>query len=202
MSGLDKMKARILEEAQNTAQEITGKAKADAEAAVQAAKESAEAEAAKILERAKRDAADYGVRVDSSMDMRRKQAVLAAKQEVIGGVLEKAYDAVMNLDDEKYFEMLEKLLEKHALAEEGVICFSEKDLERMPQGFPEKIRNIAASKGGSLTLSEKPEKCGRAHPRTGSIPVLRCIYRAALSVQERGAGPAVCSRKRLGRYGH
>ena len=92
------------------------------------------------------------------MDMRRKQAVLAAKQEVIGGVLEKAYDAVMNLDDEKYFEMLEKLLEKHALAEEGVICFSEQDLERMPQGFPEKIRNIAASKGGSLTLSEKPEK--------------------------------------------
>ena len=158
MSGLDKMKARILEEAQNTAQEITGKAKADAEAAVQAAKKSAEAEAAKILERAKRDAADYGVRVDSSMDMRRKQAVLAAKQEVIGGVLEKAYDAVMNLDDEKYFEMLEKLLEKHALAEEGVICFSEQDLERMPQGFPEKIRNIAASKGGSLTLSEKPEK--------------------------------------------
>ena len=158
MSGLDKMKARILEEAQNTAQEITGKAKADAEAAVQAAKESAEAEAAKILERAKRDAADYGVRVDSSMDMRRKQAVLAAKQEVIGGVLEKAYDAVMNLDDEKYFEMLEKLLEKHALAEEGVICFSEQDLERMPQGFPEKIRNIATSKGGSLTLSEKPEK--------------------------------------------
>ena len=158
MSGLDKMKARILEEAQSTAREITGKAEADAEAAVQAAKKSAEAEAAKILERAKRDAADYGVRVDSSMDMRRKQAVLAAKQEVIGGVLEKAYDAVMNLDDEKYFEMLEKLLEKHALAEEGVICFSEQDLERMPQGFPEKIRNIAASKGGSLTLSEKPEK--------------------------------------------
>ena len=158
MSGLDKMKARILEEAQSTAQEITGKAKADAEVAVQAAKESAEAEAAKILERAKRDAADYGVRVDSSMDMQRKQAVLAAKQEVIGGVLEKAYDAVMDLDDEKYFEMLEKLLEKHALAEDGMICFSAKDLERMPQGFPEKIRNIAASKGGSLTLSEKPEK--------------------------------------------
>ena len=33
MSGLDKMKARILEEAQSTAQEITGKAKADAEKA-------------------------------------------------------------------------------------------------------------------------------------------------------------------------
>ena len=158
MSGLDKMKARILEEAQSTAQEITGKAEADAEAAVQAAKESAEAEAAKILERAKRDAADYGVRVDSSMDMQRKQAVLAAKQEVIGGVLEKAYDAVMDLDDEKYFEMLEKLLEKNVLPEVGEIRFSAKDLGRMPAEFPDRIKNIAASKGGSLTVSEKPEK--------------------------------------------
>ena len=112
MSGLDKMKARILEEAQSTAREIIGKAKADADAAVQAAEESAEAEAAEILARARRDAADYGMRVDSSMDMQRKQALLAAKQEVIGGVLKAAYDAVMDLDDEKYFEMLEKLLEK------------------------------------------------------------------------------------------
>ena len=158
MSGLDKMKARILEEAQSTAQEILDKAKADADAAVQAARESAEAEAAKILERAKRDAADYGVRVDSSMDMQRKQAILAAKQEVLGGVLEAAYETIMNLDDAKYFEMLEKLLEKHALPEAGAICFSAKDLGRMPAGFPDKIKNIAASKGGSLTVSEKPEK--------------------------------------------
>lgn len=158
MSGLDKMKARILEEAQNSANEIIDKANADADAAVQAAKESAEAEAAKIMECAEHDAADYGVRVASSMDMQRKQAMLAAKQEVISSVLEAAYNAVMNLDDTKYFEMLEKLLEKYALPESGVISFSEKDLGRMPAGFPDKVRNIALSKGGSLTVSEKPEK--------------------------------------------
>ena len=157
MSGLDKMKARILEEAETSAREITEKAEADAGAAVQAARESAEAEAAKILERAKRDAAEYGARVESSMDMQRKQAVLAAKQEVISGVLEKAYGAVMDLDDGKYFAMLEKLLEKHVLSGNGVICFSAKDLARMPGDFPEKIKTIAAQKGGSLTLSEKPE---------------------------------------------
>lgn len=158
MSGLDKMKARILEVAQSTAREIIEKAKADADAAVQAAEESAEAEAAEILARARRDAADYGMRVDSSMDMQRKQALLAAKQEVIGGVLKAAYDAVMDLDDEKYFEMLEKLLEKNTLPEAGEIRFSAKDLGRMPAGFPDRIKNIAASKGGSLTVSEKPEK--------------------------------------------
>ena len=99
------------------------------------------------------------------MDMQRKQAVLAAKQEVIGGVLEKAYDAVMDLDDEKYFEMLEKLLEKHALAEDGMICFSAKDLERMPQDSredqeyrrikrrkPDPFRETGESDGGFLLV--------------------------------------------------
>lgn len=158
MSGLDKMKARILEEAQCTAQEIVAKATADAGALVKNAEESAEKEAERILERAKRNAEDYAVRIDSSTDLKRKQSVLAAKQEAIGSVLDKAYDAVMNLDDEKYFEMLGKLLEKHVLAEDGVICFSEKDLKRMPDSFREKINSIARSKGGTLELSGKPEK--------------------------------------------
>ena len=156
MSGLDKMKARILEEAQSTAQEILDKAKADADAAVQAARESAEAEAAKILERAKRDAADYGVRVDSSMDMQRKQAVLAAKQEMIREVLREAYEEILGLEAERYFGLMEKLLREYVLPEEGEICFNSRDLERMPEGFSGRIRTIAAAAGGGLTLSETP----------------------------------------------
>ena len=85
--------------------------------------------------------------------MRRKQAVLAAKQEVIGRVLEAAYSRVMELSPAEYFDMLEKLLREYALPEEGEICFSARDLDRMPEGFTGKIRTIAAEKGGSLTLS-------------------------------------------------
>ena len=157
MSGLDKMKARILEEAQSTAMEITDKARADADALVHAAEESARAEASDILGRAEREAKDYDARVASSMDMQRKQAVLAAKQEAIQRVLDAAYDAVLNLDDEKYFEMMEKLLEKYVHSGEGIICFSAGDLERMPENFRGRIKDIAAKKGGSLNLSENPQ---------------------------------------------
>jgi len=156
MSGLDKMKARILEEAQNTAREIIDKAKTDADTAVQAARESTEAEAVKILERARRDAADYGMRVDSSMDMQRKQAVLAAKQEMIREVLREAYEEILGLEAERYFGLMEKLLREYVLPEEGEICFNSRDLERMPEGFSGRIRTIAAEAGGSLTLSETP----------------------------------------------
>lgn len=153
MSGLDKMKSRILEEADHSAKEIIDKANAEAEAVIKAAEEEARAEAEKISSKAERDAADYAKRVASSMDMRRKQAHLAAKQEVISHVLKSAYDTVMNLEVKEYFDMLEKLLERYVLPEEGEICFSAKDLGRMPEGFSGKVKTIAANKGGSLTLS-------------------------------------------------
>ena len=155
MSGLDKMKSRILEEADHSAKEIIGKAQTEAEAIIKAAEEEARTEAAKISEKAERDAADYAERVASSMDMRRKQAYLSAKQDVISHILKSAYDTVMDLDVREYFDMLEKLLEQYVLPEEGVICFSERDLGRMPEGFSGKIKTIAAAKGGSLTLSDE-----------------------------------------------
>lgn len=156
MSGLDKMKVRILEDAQSTAAEITEKARSEAEAAVQAAREAAEAEAARIIEKAEHGVSDHARKVESSMGMQRKQAVLAAKQEVISEVLEEAYRTVMDLDDEQYFKLVEKLLEKHVLSGDGEICFSAKDLKRMPEGFKEKAAGIAAAKGGSLKISDRP----------------------------------------------
>ena len=155
MSGLDKMKSRILEEADHSAKEIIDKANAEAGAVIKAAEEEARAEAEEISSKAERDAADYAKRVASSMDMRRKQAHLAAKQEVISHVLKSAYDTVMNLEVKEYFDMLEKLLERYVLPEEGEICFSAKDLGRMPEGFSGKVKTIAANKGGSLTLSDE-----------------------------------------------
>lgn len=86
--------------------------------------------------------------------MRKRKAVLEAKQEVISEVLEDAYKAVGELDDAAYFAMLEKVLEKYVLPEEGTICFTEKDRKRMPQGYMEKVYETAKKKGGSLELTE------------------------------------------------
>ena len=158
MSGLDKMKSRILEEAEQSAQEIIEKAEADAEAVVKAAVEEAHDEVAKLRENAEQSAADYAKRAASSADMRRKQANLAAKQDVISAVLGKSYDTVMELDADEYFGMLEKILENHVLPEKGEICFSQRDLARMPEGFTGKIKTIAASKGGSLALSDEARR--------------------------------------------
>ena len=154
MSGLDKMKAQIIAEAQDNAKEILAQAHAQADSIIGEAKVQAEKDARKIIAQAEARAEDSVKRLASSSDMRKRKAVLEAKQEVIREVLEDAYKAVGELDDAAYFAMLEKVLEKYVLPEAGTICFTEKDRKRMPQGYMEKVYETAKKKGGSLELTE------------------------------------------------
>ena len=92
-------------------------------------------------------------RTASAADMKKRTAVLAAKQELIGKVIADACDRVKNLDEGKYFEILKSMAEKYLLPREGEICFSKKDLERMPANFREEIKGLAQKKGGTLEIS-------------------------------------------------
>ena len=103
MSGLDKMKAQIIAEAQENAKEILAQAHAQADSIIGEAKAQAEKDARKIVAQAEARAEDSVKRLASSSDMRKRKAVLEAKQEVISEVLEDAYKAVGELDDAAYF---------------------------------------------------------------------------------------------------
>lgn len=156
MSGLDKMKARILEEAESSARDILDRAGEEADRILREAGTAADAAAAEIAAGAVRDSLERKRRAGAAADMQRKQAVLAAKQEMIREVLREAYEEILGLEAERYFGLMEKLLKEYVLSEEGEICFNSRDLERMPEGFSGRIRTIAAEAGGGLTLSETP----------------------------------------------
>lgn len=153
MSGLDNIKRQILEEANHSAKETVMRAKAQAEEIIRAAGEQAQAESEKTMQRARAEAENYADRIASSSEMQRKQAMLQAKQEVIRGVIEKAYVRVLSLDDESYFQMIRRMLEEFVLPQDGMICFSASDLKRLPQGFEREIQMIALAHGGSLEVS-------------------------------------------------
>ena len=156
MSGLDKMKARILEEAESSARDILDRAGEEADRILRESGTAADAAAAEIAAGAVRDSLERKRRAGAAADMQRKQAVLAAKQEMIREVLREAYEEILGLEAERYFGLMEKLLREYVLPEEGEICFNSRDLERMPEGFSGRIRTIAAEAGGSLILSETP----------------------------------------------
>ena len=157
MSGLENMKRQILDEANHSAEEQISKARTKAEEILREAREQMEEQSAVMAKKSEDETKDYAQRIASSSEMQRKQALLQAKQEVIQEVLNKAYQQVLHLEPESYFEMLQKLLETYALPQEGTIYFSAADLARMPQKFEDVIEQTAQKQGGHLVVSKEPK---------------------------------------------
>ena len=153
MTGLDKMKSQILDEAKAAAEGKIAEAKAQAEETIRNAKEDAAKQTESIQHKSKNDVSNYQERLESSIDLQKRTKILAAKQEVIAGVLEKARAKVEAMEAGEYFSMLLKMVEKYALAQDGEICLCAADLARLPEGFEAEVSRIAKEKGGSLKLS-------------------------------------------------
>ena len=123
MTGLDKMKSQILDEAKKAAEEKISEANAQADEMIRLAKEDAAKQTESIQKKAEEDVANYQERMVSSIDLQKRTKILAAKQEVIAEVLEKAYEKVKAMSEEEYFSMLLKMVEKYALPQEGRSAF-------------------------------------------------------------------------------
>ena len=145
MTGLEKMKSQILDEAKAAAENKVSEAKAKAEEILSEARAEAEKSETAI--------ASYKERVASSNDLQRRTKILTAKQEVIADVLDKAYESLESMEKEKYFDMLLGMVDKYAQPQDGEIIFSKADLGRLPEDFERKAAETAKAKGGNLRIS-------------------------------------------------
>lgn len=156
MTGLDKIISQILEDAGNEAQEISSKAKSESENILAEAREGCKKIAAENDVKLAGEATSYMERIKSNAELKKRQSVLLAKQQVISEMLNQAYESLLQKEGEEYFALIGKMLDKFVLSKEGEIYFSKKDLDRMPQGFEAEIEKAASSKGGRLTLVKEP----------------------------------------------
>ena len=158
MAGLDKITRQILEEANREASEIRKKAQEEADAILAKADADCEKMKEESVEREHAQKLAYEERIKSSAELKKRQAILLAKQQIISDMLERAYQALLQQDNESYFVLIKKMLEKFTLAKAGQIYFSNEDLKRMPSGFEADIERIASEKGGSLTLVKEAKQ--------------------------------------------
>ena len=179
MTGLDKIISQILEDAGKEAQEISEKAKSEAEAVLAEAKAGCKKIAAENDEKLAGEATSYMERIKSSAELKKRQAVLL----VITEMLEQAYEALLKKEGEEYFALIGKMLDKYVLPKTGEIYFSEKDLDRMPQGFEAVIEKAAVSKGGSLTLVKEPKNIDGGFILVYGGIEENCSFRALLAAR-------------------
>lgn len=184
MTGLEKMVSQIVDEAKAEAESRVKAAQEEAGKIVSEAKAEAEKLIGQSLEQSETDAANYLERVKSSADLQRRTVILQAKQEVIAAVLEKAYTSLNTMDEKAYFEMIRKMLEKFTLSESGEIYFSAADLNRLPAGFEKEISDIAAKKGGSLTLKKESKEIENGFILVYGGIEENCTFRALFNTQK------------------
>jgi len=184
MTGLEKMKNQILDEANSSAEDILKKAKTETERIQKEAQTEVDSLCESISLKSETDIAAYKERVKSSCDLLRRKKILEAKQEIIAEVLKKAYASILSMDTAQYFAMIKKVLEKSVLPQEGTIYFSAADLNRIPQGFESEIQEIAEAIGGKLTLAK-----GKREIESGFILVYggieeNCTFKALFDAKK------------------
>lgn len=154
MTGLEKMIQQILDEANQKAEEILAKSQAEADSICEQAQKDCQALQDGMTKQAKLEQKNLLERAQSSGQLKKRQAILRAKQEIIGEVIEKAHKSALKMKEEDYFAMLIKILEQHVLPQKGELCLNKADLKRLPQDFSQTIQKIASDKGGALKLSK------------------------------------------------
>ncbi|WP_066459974.1 V-type ATP synthase subunit E [Anaerotruncus rubiinfantis] len=153
MTGLEKILKQIHDEAQQKADEVIAQAKTEAAQIVENAKAEAKIQCGYIDEQSETAVQNYIASTKSAADLARRRAILTAKQEIIGAAIADAQQSIYSLPDADYFALILKMAGKFALAQDGEILFSPRDLARLPAGFAESLGKVIS--GEKLTISKE-----------------------------------------------
>lgn len=161
MTGLEKMVARILDEAKCAADSKRKDAASQAAAIKESAEKETKAGCEKIAQKSAADVRALEERGSSAIDLMRRTELLKARQEMIQETVQKAYDTFCEVDGIAYYAVLEDMVRKFARPEQGQMQLGEADYAGMPEGFAEKIKEAAKQAGGSLEIVKTDEKLGK-----------------------------------------
>jgi V/A-type H+/Na+-transporting ATPase subunit E len=174
MSGADKLKEKILAEAQSYADGVLGEAGKRAEQAVAKGEQETAARKKALLEQFSRQAEERRRRAVTIAQLDARKAILSAKEEMIEDTFTQALGRLQNLDDSSYREIVSPMLLAAAQSGREEIMVSARDRARYTPDFIAEVNKALAQQGkeGKLTLSaEAREMQGGFVLRAGDIEI-------------------------------
>lgn len=156
MTGLDKILKHIEDNATDSAQAIIDKAKEKADEIMANARKEGQQRCEDIRKQSELDIKSLESRGRSAALLQEKKLILEAKQQIISDIINKAQDLLLTQSDEEYFNTILKMVVKHALPQEGIIIFSQKDYKRLPEQFEYRINaSLTDTIGATLRIGEE-----------------------------------------------
>ncbi len=181
MNGMEKITARLAQDAKAELDKITAETKAQ----VDEIKAKAEAEAKEISEeiltRGKKQAQERGERLASSAQMETKKMELAVKQEVIDEAFAKALEVLCNRPEKEYVDLLVSLVLASVTSGKEVLIFSPTDKEKVGKKVLERVNEaLAQGKAPELPAVITESKAGAF--------LEKVVQKAAALIAPEGAG--------------
>lgn len=157
MSGINKIKERILEEARLQAEETVKRAQEEASEIINNAEKEAEAKKKQIIEKANSEALEVKKRLKAVAELEARKQKLQAKQEVVEEAFSQTIKKIISMPNDQYFSVITNLIKNSAPNDTGEIILSKRDIERLPSDFEEKVNQNLSSRGNRETLTVSNE---------------------------------------------
>lgn len=153
MNGIDNILEEIRENSDNTVRDIISKANTEADDILKKADIEIEKSCKSLKSDCELECKNIIERANSTANLIKKRAILESKQKIISETINEARNRLLSLDDDEYFKLVIKMIEKHSSEEKGYIFFNKKDIERLPPNFSEEIFKLSK---GTLMLGDTP----------------------------------------------
>lgn len=128
MSNLDKLVAEILQQAQKEANRMLTKAKTENSEFSEKENKKIQKEVDAINDKAQEEAQALKERVISNANLKSRDMILQAKEELADDILEKVLERLKNIDAKKYLKFVENILKNLNLSKNAEVMVS-KDMK-------------------------------------------------------------------------
>lgn len=128
MSNLDKLVAEILQQAQKEANRMLTKAKTENSEFSEKENKKIQKEVDAINDKAQEEAQALKERVISNANLKSRDMILQAKEELADDILEKVLEKLKNIDTKKYLKFVENILKNLNLSKNAEVMVS-KDMK-------------------------------------------------------------------------
>lgn len=150
MNGMEKIRARIAEDAKAELDQIAADTKAQVDEINAKAQAEGKALAEEMLARGKKQAAERKERLASSAQMEQKKMELAVKQEVISQAFDKALEDLCSRPQKEYADLLLSLVLSSVSSGKESLIFSSKDKDTVG-------KDVVARANEALAQGKAPE---------------------------------------------
>ena len=124
MSNLDKLVAEILQQAQKEANRMLTKAKTENSEFSEKENKKIQKEVDAINDKAQEEAQALKERVISNANLKTRDMILQAKEELADDILEKVLERLKNIDTKKYLKFVENILKNLNLSKNAEVIVS------------------------------------------------------------------------------